>query len=130
MISDFIKNRLKAFKYAFEGISELWRKEPNTRVHMFFTVAVILMAFLLKVSTAEFALLILTIGVVWGMETINSSIERVVDLVTLDKKPLAKAAKDLAAGAVLITAIASVVIGLIIFLPKLIKLFVLNFSSL
>ena len=128
MTSDFIKNRLKAFKYAFEGIAELWRKEPNTRIHMFFTIAVILMGFLLKVSAAEFALLVLTIGVVWGMETINSSVERVVDLVTLDKKPLAKAAKDLAAGAVLITAIASVVIGLIIFLPKLIQLFVLNFS--
>ena len=128
MIFDFLKKRLNSFRYAFAGIKELWVKEKNTRIHMFFTIAAIAAGFLLKISPLEFALLILTIAAVWGMEAINSGVERVVDLVTLEKKPLAKAAKDLAAGAVLIIAMASVIIGLIIFLPKIIQLFVLNFS--
>lgn len=123
MISDFLKKRLNSFRYAFAGIKELWVKEKNTRIHMFFTIAAIAAGFLLKISSAEFALLFLTIAAVWGMEAINSGVERVVDLVTLEKKPLAKAAKDLAAGAVLIMAIASVIIGLIIFLPKIIQFF-------
>lgn len=128
MIFSFLKKRLNSFRYAFAGIKELWVKEKNTRIHMFFTIAALGASFLLKISPLEFALLILTIAGVWGMEAINSGVERVVDLVTLEKKPLAKAAKDLAAGAVLIIAIASVIIGLIIFLPKIIQLFVLNFS--
>lgn len=95
---------------------------------MFFTVLVIAAAFILKVSKDEFCILVLTIGCVWTAETFNTAVERVVDLVTLERKPLAKAAKDLAAGAVLILAISSVVIGLVIFLPKIYHLIVLNFS--
>lgn len=86
---------------------------------MFFTIIVIIAAFLLKVSSVEFCILIFIIGAVWCAEAVNSAVERVVDLVTSEKKPLAKAAKDLAAGAVLILAITSVFIGLIIFLPKI-----------
>lgn len=84
------------------------------------------MAVLLKVSSGELCALVLIIGAVWSAEAMNSAIERVVDLVTLDRKPLAKAAKDLAAGSVLLLAITSVVIGLVIFLPKIISLFVPN----
>ncbi|MBR6091132.1 MAG: diacylglycerol kinase family protein [Anaerolineaceae bacterium] len=119
MIFDFLKSRIRSFKYAFAGIAELWRKEKNTRIHMFFTIIVIIAAFLLKVSSVEFCILIFIIGAVWCAEAVNSAVERVVDLVTSEKKPLAKAAKDLAAGAVLILAITSVFIGLIIFLPKI-----------
>lgn len=124
MIFDFLKSRKLSFKYAFEGIAELWRKEKNTRIHLFFTVLVIIFALILRVSTVEFCILITAICSVWCAEALNSAVERVVDLVTLDKKPLAKAAKDLAAGAVLILAFGSVFIGLIIFLPKIIRLFV------
>lgn len=126
MISDFLKQKADSFKYAFEGIRELWRNENNTRIHMFFTAAVLLLAFVLKISRPEFCILILIIGAVWSAEAMNSAVERVVDLVTLDKRPLAKAAKDLAAGAVLLLAISSVLIGLIIFLPKIIAIIVPN----
>ena len=95
---------------------------------MFFTVLVIAAGFILKVSQTEFCILLLTIGSVWAAETINTAVERVVDLVTLEKKPLAKAAKDLAAGAVLILALTSVLIGLVIFLPRIYNFIVLNFS--
>ena len=118
------KRRIMSFKYAFAGLSELWQKEKNTRIHLFFTIIVIIFSFLLKVSAAEFCILILTISAVWGAEAMNSAVERVVDLITLEKHPLAKAAKDLAAGSVLLFAIGSVIIGVVIFLPKIISLFV------
>ena len=123
MIFDFLKNRLPSFKYAFNGIEEFWKEEKNTRIHMFFTIAVIAAAFILKVSGTEFCILIFTIGAVWCAEAMNSAVERVVDLVTLEKKPLAKAAKDMAAGAVLIFAFCSVIVGCIIFVPKIAALF-------
>ena len=118
------KRRILSFKYAFAGLAELWKKEKNTRIHLFFTIIVIICAFIFKISPTEFCILILTIAAVWSAEAMNSAVDRVVDLVTLEKKPLAKAAKDLAAGSVLLFAIGSVFIGIIIFLPKIISLFV------
>lgn len=123
MIFEFLKKKINSFKYAFEGLRELWVHETNTRIHLFFTIIALLMAIILKVNSYELCILFLTIGAVWSAEAMNSAIERVVDLVTHDKKPLAKAAKDLAAGSVLIFAIASVFVGLVIFLPKIIALF-------
>ena len=123
MIFDFLIGRIASFKYAFEGIAELLKKEKNTRIHLFFTVAAIAAGFIFKISPIEFCIIILTISSVWCAEAMNTAVERAVDLVTHDKKPLAKASKDLAAGAVLITAIGSIFIGLIIFLPKFIALF-------
>ncbi len=124
MASEFFRKRIQSFHYAWEGICCLWREEKNTRIHMFFTAAVIVAGILLKVKAMEWCILVLTISAVWFAEAINSALERCVDLVTAEKNPLAKAAKDLAAGAVLILAIGSVVIGLVIFLPKIVNLFV------
>ena len=126
MISEFLAKKARSFKYAFSGLRELWKKESNTRVHLFFTILVLAASFLFKVDTREFCILVFIIGAVWSAEAMNSAIERVVDLVTLDQRPLAKAAKDLAAGSVLILAIASVIIGLVILLPKIFALFVPN----
>ena len=80
------------------------------------------MSFLLKVSLIEAAILALTIGLVLALELVNTSIEATVDLVTEDYHPLAKVAKDTSAAAVFVFAIASVVVGLVIFLPKIINL--------
>ena len=126
MISEYLQKKANSFKYAFSGLKDLWIHESNTRIHLLFTVLVAVMSLWLKVDKSEFCILALIIGAVWSAETMNSALERVVDLVTLEKKPLAKAAKDLAAGSVLIMAMASVVIGLVIFLPKIIALFVPN----
>ena len=126
MISEYLQKKANSFKYAFSGLKDLWIHESNTRIHLLFTVLVAVMSLWLKVDKSEFCILTLIIGAVWSAETMNSALERVVDLVTLEKKPLAKAAKDLAAGSVLIMAMASVVIGLVIFLPKIIALFVPN----
>ena len=126
MIFDYLKKKADSFKFAFSGIKELWVHESNTRIHLIFTILVMIMAILLKVSSVEMCILVFIIGAVWSAEAMNSAVERVVDLVTLDKKPLAKAAKDLAAASVLLLAITSVVIGLVIFMPKIIALFVPN----
>ena len=119
MISKYIKGRLNSFKYAFSGIAELWKKEKNTRIYLFFTIAVLLAGVIFRIKVSEWIILIWIIGAIWSAEAVNSAVERTVDLSTSEQKPLAKAAKDLAAGAVLILAICSVIIGLIIFLPKL-----------
>ena len=126
MIFNFLKKKADSFKFAFSGIKELWVHESNTRIHLIFTILVMIMALLLKVNNVELCVLVFITGAVWSAEAMNSAVERVVDLVTLEKKPLAKAAKDLAAGSVLLLAITSVVIGLVIFLPKIIALFVPN----
>ena len=123
MISDFFRGRIRAFTFAWAGLRNLWLKEKNTRVYLFFTAAVIIAGFVFTVSITEWCILIMLIASVWCAEALNSAVERNVDLVTVEKKPLAKEAKDLAAGAVLILAIASAVIGLMIFLPKFISFF-------
>ncbi|MBQ6510187.1 MAG: diacylglycerol kinase family protein [Flexilinea sp.] len=123
MISEFFRGRIRAFTFAWAGLRNLWLKEKNTRVYLFFTVAVIIAGFVFTVSITEWCILIMLIAAVWCAEALNAAVERNVDLVTAEKKPLAKEAKDLAAGAVLILAIASAVIGLMIFLPKFISLF-------
>ena len=123
MISDFFRGRIRAFTFAWAGLRNLWLKEKNTRVYLFFTAAVIIAGFVFTVSITEWCILIMLIAAVWCAEALNAAVERNVDLVTAEKKPLAKEAKDLAAGAVLILAMASAVIGLMIFLPKFISLF-------
>lgn len=122
MISEFFSGRIRAFRFAWAGIRNLWQKEKNTRVYLFFTAAVIIAGIFFRLSIAEWCILCMTIAAVWCAEALNAAVERNVDLVTTEKKPLAKEAKDLAAGAVLILAAASVVIGLLIFLPKIIMI--------
>ncbi len=123
MNSNYFIGRIKAIRYAFSGICELWRNEKNTRVYLFFTIAVIIMGILTHINTLEWIVLVFIICAIWSAEAINSAIERTVDLVTLEKHPLAKSAKDLAAGGVLILALGSIIIGLIIFVPKIFSLF-------
>ncbi len=89
------------------------------KIHLFFTMLVVLLGFLLQVSKNEWAFLLLSIGGVISLELINSSIENLVDLVTEEFHPLAKKVKDMAAAAVFMFSIVSIIIGLIIFIPKL-----------
>lgn len=110
-----IKRFKNSFGYALSGIRAYLKDEQNIKVHFLAGVLVIGAGFFFKISKLEFAILILTISSVIVAELINTAIECVVDLVTEDRHPLAKAAKDIAAGAVLVCALGSVLIGLIIF---------------
>ena len=108
--------------HALNGIQYTTSHEKNFRIEIFFAIAVTITSFVLKVSLIEWAILVLVIGNVLALEMVNTAIERSVDLVTKDYKELAKIAKDVSAGAVLTMSMFSVVIGIIIFLPKIIEI--------
>ncbi|MCI6932883.1 MAG: diacylglycerol kinase family protein [Tenericutes bacterium] len=117
-----IKRLRKSFGYAFKGIDDVIKHEPNMKIHVVVAILVVIMAFILKVSIIEWIILVLLIGAVLAAETINTTIENLVDMYTKEYDEKAKIVKDTAAGTVLILAITSAIIGLIIFIPKIIYL--------
>lgn len=114
-----MKKLLKSFKYAFDGIYTGIKEEQNMKIHITIMILVIIFGIMLKISKIEWIICIILFGFVISMELINTAIENTVDLVTKEKNEQAKIAKDVAAGAVLVSAIASAIIGLIIFVPKI-----------
>ena len=108
----------KSFSYAFEGIFTCIRKERNIKIHCVFMFLVIAAGFILRLSVTEWCICLVLFGLILSLELVNTAVESVVDLVTEERKPLAKIAKDTAAGAVLISAIMAAIIGCIIFIPK------------
>ncbi|MDV6377940.1 diacylglycerol kinase family protein [Sporosarcina sp. GW1-11] len=108
----------KSFVYAWTGIADGFANGRNMKSHAISAIIVIVAGILTGLSVSEWCIIILLMGGVMALELMNTAVEYVVDLVTLDFHPLAKKAKDIAAGSVLIFAIASAVIGCVIFLPK------------
>lgn len=116
------KKRLtNSFKYAFEGILQAYIGEQNLKIHTVIAVLVIIFGFILKISYTEWLVCLVLIGLVLMAEFFNTSIEYLVDLTSPEIHPLAKATKDTASAGVLMMAIISAIIGLIIFVPKLIN---------
>lgn len=113
------KSRIKTFCYAFAGIKYLFAKEVNAKIHFFAALLAIIVGFLLKISFTEWAVVILCIGMVISAEAMNTSIEAICDKVSPEFSDLVKVAKDVAAGAVLILAVCSVVVAVLIFVPKI-----------
>ncbi len=113
----------KSFGYAFEGIINTILHERNMQIHCCVTILVIIFGFILHISLAEWMICLLLFALVLSLELVNTALEAVVDLATTERKPLAKKAKDAAAGAVLISAIIAAILGGIIFFPKLWILF-------
>ena len=110
---------LRSFGYAFSGVGELLRTQRNARIHVGITLAVLLAGWWLGITRSEWLVVVLLIGAVLCAEALNSAIETVVDLASPQLHPLAGRAKDLAAGGVLLLAIAAAVAGAIIFVPYL-----------
>jgi diacylglycerol kinase len=110
---------LASFRYATAGLFVFFATTRNARVQVCAGLTAIALAALLRISRVEWALLLLTIAAVLALEAVNSAIEAAVDLVTPEYHPLAKRAKDLAAGAVWLMALASIAIGGLLFLPRL-----------
>ena len=108
----------KSFGYAFEGIFTCIRKERNMKIHCVMAVFVVAAGVILGLSPVEWCICLGLFGLVMALELVNTAVEAVVDLVTGEYHPLAKIAKDTAAGAVLIAAIMAAAAGLIIFVPK------------
>ena len=114
------KNPLyKNFGYAFEGIFTGIKKERNMKIHCLAMLCVVAAGLLLRISISEWCLCLVLFGLILSLELVNTAVEAVVDLVTEEKRPLAKLAKDTAAGAVLIAAIMAAGAGLLIFVPKI-----------
>ncbi len=111
-----------SFKHAFDGLKYTVSSQPNFRFHLLATVMVILLGTYFSISTIEWLVLIFTINVVLVSEMVNTSIESIVDLITLERREDAKIAKDVSAGLVLVSATLAVVIGLFVFLPKIISI--------
>jgi diacylglycerol kinase len=114
------KRLTNSFGYAFEGIKQAYKGEQNLKIHTFIAILVIVFGFFLKISYVEWLVCLVLIGLVIMAEFFNTAIEYVVDLASPKIHPLAKAAKDTASAGVLMMAIISAIIGLIIFVPKLI----------
>jgi diacylglycerol kinase len=113
-----MKKRIRSFVYAGRGIRLVFSSEANMKIHIVVATLVVICGFIFNINTTEWIACLLCIGLVFGAEMINTAIENVVDLASPDYHELAGKAKDIAAGAVLICAIVSVIIGILIFLPK------------
>lgn len=117
-----IKERIKSFKYAFEGLKTLFAEEHNARIHLLAALIAIVLGFVLKISRGEWIALIIVIGLVLICEAFNTALEVLCDYVQPEKHPKIKKVKDLAAAAVLISAFSALIAGIILFGPKLIAL--------
>jgi len=118
-MKQFFLLRLRAFGHAFHGWGYVLRTQHNAWIHALATTLVVLLAAWLRLLARDWAVLLLTIGLVWMAEFINTALEAVVDLASPQHHPLAKVGKDVGAAAVLIAAVTSVVIGLLILGPPL-----------
>lgn len=119
MIWKFLRSRIQSFRNAIVGLWHVIRTQQNAWIHAVATIMVILLAFLLELSLQAWAILILTVAMVWTAEFINTALEIVVDLASPDLHPLARVGKDVGAAAVLIAAISAVIIGLLVLGPPL-----------
>ena len=115
-----MKHIVKSFKYAIDGVREAFQSEKNMKVHFIIMILAIILGVVLKLSSVEWAILIITIGLVLISEFINTSLEQIVDIVSPEIKEKARIAKDVAAAGVLVSAIVAVLIGAFLFLPKII----------
>lgn len=112
----------KSFYYAFSGLKEAFLKEPNLRVHFLFATIAITFGFVLKISNIEWVIITLAIFYVISLELLNTVIESLVNLLSPEIRTEAKMAKDVSASVVLSAAILSVIIGALIFFPKIVVL--------
>lgn len=116
------KARLKSFVYAWEGIVSFFRWEHNAQVHLAITFLVLVLSATLGVNKWEAIAVVFSIAFVWIAEMFNTAIEKIMDFISIEKHPQIKLVKDISAGAVLIAAIAAVIVGCFIFIPKLMAL--------
>ncbi len=117
-----IKSRIKSFSFAFKGIITLLKREHNARIHLVATISATILGFVLKINTTEWISIVIVIGLVILTELFNTAIERLADLFEPNWNDLIGQVKDYSAGAVLISAIISIIVGGLIFIPKLLKL--------
>lgn len=117
-----LKSRIMSFKYAINGIYQTLLTQHNFWIHLVIMALVVAFGFLTDLSVAEWLIILICIGFVLSAEIFNSAIELLVDIVSPEYNDKAGIVKDMAAGAVLVSAIVSAIVGLFIFVPKLFEL--------
>jgi len=110
---------VRSFGYAFAGIAHMLRTQRNAQIHLAITLLVLAAGVFFRITIAEWLALVLAIALVLSLEALNTAVEAVVDLAAPRFEPLAKRAKDAAAGAVLVSAIGAALAGLLVFVPRL-----------
>jgi diacylglycerol kinase len=118
---NFLSSRVRAIRFAIEGWWYVLRTQQNAWIHALASICVIVMGFWLKLPRQDWAILVLTIAMVWIVEFINTSVEVLTNLASPQRNHLAKITKDVSAAAVLIAAAASVIIGILILGPPLLE---------
>jgi diacylglycerol kinase (ATP) len=113
-----VGDRLQSFKYAFRGIGAVFAQEHNMIIHFLATIVVIVLCFIFPVSRIEIIAIVLSTGFVWVAEIFNTVIEKIMDFISPQIDPRVKRIKDMSAAAVLLAAVAALVAGCIIFIPK------------
>lgn len=117
-----LKKRIKSFEYAFAGLRVLLREEHNSRIHLAAAVCVVVAGVFFHISPMEWIAVVIVIGMVIASEIINSSLERTADFIKAERDDRKRDIKDLGAAAVLVSAITAAIVGMIVFLPKIISL--------
>ncbi len=117
---------LRSFRFAGQGIVDLFRFENNAKVHLLIAVLIVVAGFILNLSRVEWAIILTQIGLVWAAEAFNTALEKLCDFVSPGIHPQIKAIKDLSSGAVLILAIIAVAVGIIILGGRLLDLFTIT----
>lgn len=115
--------RIRSANHALRGLSLLFRTTHNFWVQIFFAILVLFFGFILKISNIEWVLVVFAIGLVFVSEAFNTAIEIDIDLTSPEYHPYAKDTKDVSAGAVLISVFVALIVGIIIFLPKIFAIF-------
>ena len=119
-----MKKIRNSFKYAIEGIWTSFKTERNMKIHIFIMILVIIAGIILKINKSEWIICIILFAIVIGSELFNTSIETIVDMVMPEKNEKAKIAKDVSAGAGLVVAIGAAIIGLVIFVPRILNILI------
>jgi len=117
-----LRRIVRSFGYAFEGLETIVRTQPNFWIHAFAACVALVLGVVLRLSRVEMAIIVLCIALVLVVESVNTGIETMCDVISPGHHPLVKRAKDVSAAAVLISALATVVVALLLFGPRLASL--------
>jgi diacylglycerol kinase len=119
-----IADRIRSFRYAFSGLRILFKEEHNALVHLVITIIVLVLGAIFSISSLEWIAVVFAIGFVFVTEVLNTAIEDIADFISPQRDERIKRIKDLGAAAVVTSAVTAVVVGVIIFLPKILRLII------
>lgn len=118
-MNKYLKKRAASFGHAFRGVAELLHGTPNAVIHVVLALVAVALGFYFRIDAGEWLAIVIVIGLVLALEAVNTAIEGLADMISREHNENIKRIKDVAAGAVLMAAIAALVVGMIIFLPKI-----------